>query len=126
MNKIFTSFLVTSFLATSFLCSCVGSAETFLDSDVHHDESDCHSHQDKSDHSSKKDCDCCATKIINADITAKNVLAVPGSLSQQSFIFSSTFLNRNIDLKQNLSYAHGPPGSVSLVPLYIQFHSLRI
>ncbi len=126
MNKIFTSFLVTSFLTTSFLCSCVSSAEASLDSNVHHDESDCHSHQDKGDHSSKNDCDCGATKIITADSVSKTVLTVPESISQQSVVFNTIFLNRNINLKQNLASTHGPPGPVTVVPLYIQFHSLRI
>jgi hypothetical protein len=126
MSKIFTFFIITSFLTTACICSCVGSAETSLVSDVHHVDADgCDSSQGKT-HSSEKHCDCYLTKMVTADISAKTVLIVPGKVSQQSFIFGNSFLSNNIALKHNLAYIHGPPGPIAVVPLYIQFHSLRI
>ena len=112
---------------TAFFCSCVGSAENFLAPEVHHDDADgCDSPQGKAHHPSEKHCDCALTKMLNADITAKTVLVVPGKVSQQPFIFGNSFLSNNIVLEHNLAYIHGPPGPIAVVPLYIQFHSLRI
>ncbi len=126
MNKFFSFFLIASFLTTSFFCSCVGSAETSLASDVHHADADgCDSSQGKT-HSSEKHCDCNLTKALNADITTKTVLAVPGKVSHQRFIISKFLTNKDIDLKHNIAYIHGPPGLIVVVPLFIQFHSLRI
>ncbi len=131
MSKILSQFLtavfITSFLTTAFFCSCGDSAETSLVSDIHHDEAGYRDfYQGKTSHSSDKHCDCYVTKIVNADITAKTVLAASGSIAQQSFILNSYFSNRSIDVKHNLSYLHGPPCPVTVVPLYIQFHSFRI
>ena len=126
MSKIFTSFLITSFLTTAFFCSCVGSAETSLASDVHHADADgCDSPQGKT-HSSEKHCDCNLTKAVNADIASKTVLVVPGKVPHQPFIFSKFFTNKDIGLKHNIAYIHGPPGLIVVVPLYIQFHTYRI
>ena len=92
MSKIFTSFLITSFLTTAFFCSCVGNAETSLAPAVHYGDADCcDSPQGKTQHSSEKNCDCYVTKVVNADITAKTVLPVPGGISQQSLILNSLF-----------------------------------
>jgi hypothetical protein len=126
MFKVFASFLITSFLTTAFFCSCEGSGETFLASDVHHGDADgCDSPQGKT-HSSEKHCDCNLTKMVNADITAKTVLVVPGNVSHQPFNFSTSFKNKDIGLRNTLIYVHGPPGPIVVVPFYIQFHSLRI
>jgi len=131
MSKILSQFLtavfITSFLTTAFFCSCAGSAEISLDPDVHLDETGCcHSSQGKTSHSSDKHCDCYVIKMVNADITAKTFLAAPGSISQQPFILNNFFPNKSIDIEHNLSYTHGPPGPIAVVPLYIQFHSFRI
>ena len=127
MSKIFTFFLVTSFLTTAFFCSCAGSVEASLTSNSYHDDADgCDSPQGKNHHPSEKHCDCYVAKVVNADITAKSVLIVPGSISHQSLILNAFFSSKNIDVKHNLIYAHGPPGPIVVVPLYIQFHTLRI
>jgi hypothetical protein len=126
MSKIFASFLITSFLTTAFFCSCVGSAEVSLASSVHHADADCCDSPQGKTHSSEKHCDCNLTKMVNADITAKTVLVVPGKVFHQPFIFSKFFTNKDIGLKHNLGLFHGPPGLIVFVPLYIQFHSLRI
>jgi len=125
--QFFTTVFITSFLTTAFFCSCTGSAETSLDPDVHLDEAGCcDSSQGKTSHSSEKHCDCYVIKMVNADITAKTFLAAPGSISQQWFILNNFFSNKSVDVKYNLSYMHGPPGPIAVVPLYIQFHSFRI
>jgi hypothetical protein len=127
MIKIFTSFLITSFLVTAFFCSCGDTAETSLASSVYHDDADgCDSPQGKADQAPKKHCDCNVTKITTADISVKTILTVPGGASQQPFILNSFPPYKNFDIKQNLSYLHGPPGPIAVVPLFIQFHSLRI
>jgi hypothetical protein len=127
LSQFFTSFLITSFLAAAFFCSCAGSAENSLGLIGHHDDADCcDSPQGKTNHSSEKHCDCFAAKVVNADITSKAVLTVPGSSSQQSFIFNNFIFNKVINVKSNLSYTHGPPGPIVTIPLYFQFHSLRI
>jgi len=125
--QFFAAVFITSFLTTVFFCSCADSAEISLAPDVHYDQAGCcDSSQGKTSHSSGKHCDCYVTKMVNADIAAKIVLTVPGSISQQSFILNNFFPNKSIDVKHSLSYIHGPPCPVVVVPLYIQFHSFRI
>ena len=125
MFRIFSSFSIIAFLTTAFFCSCGTSAEISLTPAIHQDDC-CDSSKGNTHHSSDKHCDCIVTKMVTADITAKTVLVVPGKIFQQSFILDKSFLNKNITLKHNLAYIHGPPGLIVAVPLYLQFHSLRI
>jgi hypothetical protein len=123
-SKALIPFFIVAFLATVFFCCC--SSRSIASSLVKKDEPACHTHQDKASHSSKKDCDCSTSKITKSDVVVKTSINTAGGYSFPPAIAIGILPVNDSNLKHSLVYPHGPPGFASAVPLYIQFHSLRI
>ncbi|MCR4337887.1 MAG: hypothetical protein NUV91_08810 [Candidatus Omnitrophica bacterium] len=85
----------------------------------------CHAQEAKAATPTKQDCTCCL-KQLQADYPVPTASVVPQ--------FSKSFLAVNfsqdsfcaLESKINLAFLHGPPGSLSDIPLYLRLRNFRI
>jgi hypothetical protein len=126
-KKIVASIILLPILIVPLFCSCESKAHA--DTEVGHvddfqgDHPATHNH---SDHNSSDTCNChsFSTAAENAATIHIAFLSLPNFFPAINAVsFKSIFYSKSL-----VRYAYlGPPiGALSVVPLYIQFHSLRI
>jgi len=118
--KIITAvFVGLAFLASAAVCSCVIQSAHIFGKKI--SCSDCASKaQPPAGH------ECCLIKTFPMDAAKNLVLATPLLTLLAGAVVSLLYITFPPHLAFRSIYLNGPPGSLSLVPLYTQFHSLRI
>jgi hypothetical protein len=115
--------LAGAFVITSVLCCCV--RHLIETQPAAKAASCCHTKTAKTDPSSKKTCDGCSSVLKSSD-TVKVFDLTPVSLIKFSSVATaSVFTFKPVHTIAPV-FVNGPPGPLSIVPLYTQFHSLRI
>lgn len=115
LKIIVASFVGLSFLAMAALCCCVIKAQAVTQK-VSRDH--CTSQQAPAGH------ECCLAKLIPIDAAHNLSLHFPLLWVFLAVAFPYIFLRPRLALKN--VYVNGPPGPLSVVPLYLQSRSLRI
>lgn len=113
------SSVIFTFLAVPLLCCCAKYVQAATKQTGHCDASKGHSNTDPSGSS----CDCPAF-ILVAENAAVGQLSFPSF--NDSFAFDARRNVPRVPLSQGFYLADLSPPTVSVIPLYIQYHNLRI
>ena len=130
LKKLIASILIIPFLIVPLICCCSQAQAASLgvghcDTDSDHSTSAHHEDSKAADHSHAP-CDCHSFSAVGESLT---IFQVGFSLSKNFFPDTAFIEPISVTLlkgSMNLAYLGPPLGKASTVPLYIQYHSLRI
>jgi hypothetical protein len=132
MSKVIKKFVVIltllPFLAVVLLCCCLSRlshADSLSNSSAK--TSSCHTHEDGSNVPEKEDCGCSEKQILSEDSISNINFASSEIVKIFPILEYSVVPLQNFSLLKDYSdYLHGPPGTLTAVPIYIQLHNFRL